>query len=178
MEKNDEALALPNARILSAVYFGVLSILATIVIDILLYIAGIGELIPTFKAVLLATIIAAIFGALFGEKIIHCKKPYNFSAFKWGFLMVLLALPLYDLGFLWLIQEHHAQNFSGASLLNWLLVYGILLLYSFIFAGLWLAIIAGFAAMYLRGHLVYDIMHSDKNEDTLVNRTKKNSEKK
>ncbi len=33
-------------------------------------------------------------------------------------------------------------------------------MYSFALVGVWLAIAAGFAAMYLRGHLVYDILHS------------------
>lgn len=174
MTQHDEALALPNARLLSAIYFGVLAVVATIVIDVLLYLAGIGELIPTFKAVLLATAIAVVFGALFGEKIIHCKKPYRWSAFKWGFLMVLAALPLYDLGFLWLIQGQHSQTFSETSVSNWLILYGILLFYSVILAGIWLAIMAGFAAMYLRARLVYDIMHSDENEVFLVNRSNKN----
>lgn len=178
MPRKDEALALPNARLLSAVYFGLLAIIATIIIDTSLYLMGIGELIPTFKAVLLATAIAVGFGALFGEKIIHCRKPYRVTAFKWGFLMVLIALPVYDLFFLWMMHGHHPETFRGASITEWMGIYLIMLAYSFVLVGFWLALIAGIAAIYLRGHLVYDIMHSDKNEEVLMSRRKKHKPEK
>ncbi|MCC5791676.1 MAG: hypothetical protein JJT82_03595 [Legionellaceae bacterium] len=177
MTRKDEALNMPNARLLSAVYFGLLAVVATIIIDTLLYLMGVGELIPTFKAVVLATLIAVIAGAIFGKKIIYSKRPYQKTAFKWGFLMVLVALPFYDFGFMWVIQHHHPESFSTASLANWLLLYVILLVYSFVLAGFWLAIAAGFAAIYLRGRLVYDIMHSEENEVELSARRKKSKAK-
>jgi hypothetical protein len=158
--KRDEALEISNPRLLSAAYFCLLAVIITIVMDTLLYAMGVKQLIPTFQAVLLAAIFAACFGAIFGEKIIHSPKPYSRKAFLWGFLMVLAALPFYDVIFLYLLNQFHPKLLEGLSAGNVLLAYLSIVLYSFIFAGFWLAITAGFAAMYLRGHIVYDILHS------------------
>lgn len=158
--KRDEALTLSNPRLLSAAYFCLLGVIVTIVINLLLYSFGITQLIPFFQAILLAAVFAACFGAIFGEKIIHSPPPYNRKAFLWGFLMVLVALPFYDLVFLYLINQYHPKLLDGLSAGNILTAYLFIILYSFILAGLWLAIAAGLAAMYLRGHIVYDILHS------------------
>lgn len=158
--KKDEALSISNARLLSAAYFCLLAIVVNIMLDALLYGMGINQLLPTFQAVLLAAIFAACFGALFGEKIIHCPKPYSRKVFLWGFLMVIAALPFYDIFFLYLLNHSHPKILDGLSLGNIILTYFIIILYSFFLAGFWMAIAAGLAAMYLRGHVVYDILHS------------------
>jgi hypothetical protein len=158
--KKDEAISISNPRLLSAAYFSLLAIVVTIMLDALLYGIGIKQLLPTFQAVLLAAIFAACFGAIFGEKIIHCPKPYKRRVFLWGFLMVLVALPFYDIFFLYFLNKAHPKILDGLSLGNVLLTYLFIILYSFLLAGLWLAIAAGLAAMYLRGHVVYDILHS------------------
>ncbi|MBA2651933.1 MAG: hypothetical protein H0U73_06695 [Tatlockia sp.] len=158
--KDDEALDIPNARLLSAAYFALLAVIVTILIDTVIYAIGIKQLIPTYQAVVLAVLFAAGFGALFGEKIIHRPKPYKRKAFLWGFLMVLIALPFYDVVFLYLLNKYHPKMLEGLSFGNIVLAYLFVVLYSFLLAGLWLALAAGFAAMYLRGHVVYDILHS------------------
>lgn len=158
--KRDEALSISNARLLSAAYFCLLAIVLTIMLDALLYAIGIKQLLPTFQAVLLAAFFAACFGAFFGEKIIHCPKPYHRKVFLWGFLMVIAALPFYDIFFLYFLNQYHPKVLDGLSFGNILLTYFIIILYSFLLAGFWMAIAAGFAAMYLRGHVVYDILHS------------------
>ncbi|MBA2709248.1 MAG: hypothetical protein H0U57_01450 [Tatlockia sp.] len=160
MKQDDEALTVPNARLLCGVYFCLLAVIITIIIDSLFYVIGVNQLIPTFQAVLLAAGFAALFGAIFGEKIIHCAKPYSGKSFLWGFLMVLAALPFYDVIFLYLLNQFHPKLIGDLSLGNIFIAYLSIILYSFLFAGLWLAIVAGFAAMYLRGHIVYDILHS------------------
>jgi hypothetical protein len=158
--KRDEALDLSNSRLLAAAYFSLLAVIITIVLDTILYAMGITQLIPTFEALILAFLFAACFGAIFGEKIIHTPKPYGRKAFLWGFLMVIAALPFYDVIFLYLLNKHHPTMLEGLSFGNVVLAYLFVVLYSFLLAGLWLAIAAGFAAMYLRGHVVYDILHS------------------
>ena len=158
--KRDEALTLSNPRLLSAAYFCLLGVIVTIVINLLLYSFGITQLIPFFQAILLAAVLAACFGAIFGKKIVHSSPPYNRKAFFWGFLMVIAALPFYDLVFLYLINHYNPKVLDGLSSGNILMAYLFVILYSFILAGLWLAIAAGLAAMYLRGHFVYDILHS------------------
>lgn len=158
--KKDEALSISNPRLLSAAYFGLLAIIITIMIDTVFYSMGIKQLLPTYQAVLLATVFAACFGAIFGEKIIYTPIPYRRKAFLWGFFMVLAALPFYDIFFLYFLNQYHPKVLDGLSFGNIILSYLFIICYSFALAGLWLAIAAGFAAMYLRGHIVYDILHS------------------
>lgn len=160
MNHEDEALSISNPRLIAAIYFGVLAIIAATIIDSLLYAMGIEQMLPTFATVIWAAIIALCFGALFGKRIIHCARPFRRKAFLWGFLMVLLALPVYDLGFLYLLKINHAHSFAGATAGQLFISYWLILLYSLLLAGFWLALAAGFAALYLRGHLVYDILHS------------------
>ena len=52
------------------------------------------------------------------------------------------------------------MQFAHASLNDLLELYLFVLIYSFIMAGLWLAIRSGIAAIYLRGHVVYYILQS------------------
>jgi hypothetical protein len=158
--KKDEALDISNPRLLSATYFSLLAIIITITIDTILYGIGITQLLPTFEAVILATFLAACFGAIFGKKIIYSPIPYGRKAFIWGFLMVLAALPFYDLIFLYLINLYNPRILEGLTFTHILLAYLFIIFYSFLLAGLWLAIAAGLAAVYLRGHIVYDILHS------------------
>ena len=156
----DEALTISNPRLLSAVYFSLLAIVATLVIDSILYALGMEQIVPTFKAILLAAIIAACFGALFGARIVYSEKPYRKHAFFWAFLMVIVALPVYNIGLLFLLKEQNATLFANATLARLLYLYLFVLVYSFIIAGVWFAIVAGIAAVYLRSHLVYYILHS------------------
>lgn len=158
--KLDEALFISNPRIISAVYFAVLAIVANIIIDALLYAIGIEQLLPVSKAIILAAVVAACFGALFGERIVHSDNPYKKHAFYWAFLMVILALPIYNLGLLYLLREKHMELFAHASFWHLIYLYLFVLVYSFILAGVWLAVIAGLAAIYLRGHVVYYILQS------------------
>lgn len=158
-DEEDNALTLSNPRLLTALYFALLAVIATCIIDTALFLLGAEQFLPLFKAILLAVIVAGCFGALFGKRIVHCHKPYRRKAFLYGCLMVLVALPFYVLGF-FLLQENPALSSANMNLTELIANYLFILFYSFIIAGLWLAIAAGFAAMYLRGHLVYDILHS------------------
>lgn len=157
MKNNDPAITPPNARLLSAVYFGLLAVIATIIIDCVLYSLGVVQIIPFFKAIILAVIIAAIFGAIFGERIVHAHEPYRKHAFFWGFLMVIIGLPFYCVGLVYLLHESRPELFIDTSWGHLLHFYLFILAYSFILAGLWLAIIAGIAAVYLRSYLVYHL---------------------
>ena len=160
MSTEDEALTLTNPRLLTAAYFGLLAILATLVLNLLLYLLGIKQIIPMSDSIALAALVAACFGALFGERIVHCRAPYAKPVFFWAFLMVTLAMPVYNAFLIALLRVHYPAKFFHASLLYILQLYGDSLLYGFIFIGFWFALIAGLAAMYLRAHLVYYLTHS------------------
>lgn len=160
MTKHDEALTLSNPRLLAAVYFSLLAIIATLAIDTALYILGVEQFLPISKEIFLAVIVAASFGALFGKRIVHSQQPYRKHVFFWAFLMVIAALPVYNLGFIYLLKETHASLFAEATLTHIIYLYLFVLGYSFILAGVWLAILAGLAALYLRGYLEYYILQS------------------
>ena len=160
MKTQDEALTLSNPRLLSAVYFSLLAIIATIAIDTVLYNLGVEQLLPISEEIFLAVIVAALFGALFGERIVHSERPYRKHVFFWAFFMVIAALPVYNLGFISLLRSNHASLFNHASLTHVMYLYLLILVYSFVLAGIWLAIAAGLAALYLRGYLEYYILQS------------------
>ncbi|MBA2649020.1 MAG: hypothetical protein H0U75_05355 [Legionella sp.] len=160
MEKTDPALSFQNPRMLAAIYFGLLSVVGTILTNALLISIGIDEAIPIFKAIILGVVVASATGALFGEKIIHCKKPFKIKTFWLGFIMVIASLPLFTLGLVYFITESDSNIFPAAKFHHWFYFYLYTLGYSYLLYGLLLAIASGFAALYLRGYLVYDVLHT------------------
>tara|TARA_Y100000588_G_scaffold390512_2_gene496251 strand:- start:499 stop:1095 length:597 start_codon:yes stop_codon:yes gene_type:complete len=160
MNNKDEALTISNPRLIAAVYFGLLAVIANIVIDTILYAIGVQELLPFFQAIFLAVVVAALFGALFGEAIIHQEKPYKTRVFWLGFLMVIAAIPVHTFGFLFFFESNNSYWFTESSLIYYAKMYLLVLFYGFILFGVWLAIFAGIAAIYLRGHLVYHITNA------------------
>lgn len=160
MKTQDPALSISNPRLLAAVYFGLLSVVGTILIDAFLVSIGIDEIIPVFEAVMIGVLVAGCTGALFGEHIVHCPKPYKARVFFLGFMMVIASLPVFVLG---LIICMHLEHISPAPLLqihSMFYYYITALAYSYVLFGIWLAIASGLAALYLRGQLVYDILHT------------------
>ncbi|WP_133130323.1 hypothetical protein [Legionella yabuuchiae] len=157
-EQKDEALTINHPRLLSAIYFALLAVIANIVVDSILYSVGVQQLLHFFQALILAAVIAAVFGALFGKRIIHCPKPYKKKVFLYGFLMVVSALPVHTLGFLYFFSGTQPHLFDDASLINLIEMYFLVLFYSFILIGFWLALLGGAAAIYLRGRLAYHML--------------------
>lgn len=164
MKGKDPALSFPNPRMLAAIYYGLLSVVATIMIDALISSIGINEVIPIYQSVLIGMAVASSFGALYGEVIIFCPKPYWGKTFWMGFSMIMASLPLFILGVLLMMQQENTTLFVTAKLHNIVYVYLVMLGYSYVVFGFFLGIACGLASMYLRGQLVYDILHVHKNE--------------
>lgn len=164
MKKEDPALTFSYPRLLAAIYFGLLSVVGTILTNALVTSIGVEEIIPVFQAIILGMIVASCTGALFGEMIVHCKKPYKVKTFLIGFFMVLASLPVFDLGLLYFMEESNTKLFSLVKFHDIVITYFIILGYSYILFGFILAICAGLASMYLRGQLIYDILYSDEQQ--------------
>ncbi|KTD74693.1 hypothetical protein [Legionella waltersii] len=160
MKTNDPALSFSNPRLLAAIYFGLLSVVGTILINALLTTIGIEEIIPVYQAVILGMIVSSCTAAIFGESIVHCKYPYKRKVFWLGFAMVMCSLPIFDLGIVFLMREENAKLFAVTSLSSMVLFYLVTLAYSYVLFGVVLAVASGLAAMYLRSQLVYDILHT------------------
>lgn len=161
MKKQDEVFAFSNPRLLSAIYFGLLSVVGTMLINALLSILNIDNGAPLFKAVLWGMFVASCTGAIFGRHIIYCKKPYQIKTFLIGFFMVLISLPVFDFGILLLMQQTKDSLYSISNWHEFVHVFMLIFGYSYVLFGFVLAIGSGLAAMYLRGRLVYDILHTD-----------------
>ncbi len=158
MKKSDQAISCPNPRLIAAIYFGLLSVVGTILINALLTTLGIQEKVPLFEAIILGMVVASCTGAIMGERIIHCPKPYKMKTFLIGFTMVIASLPVFDLGLVLFMKHENSNLLSIAQAHNMIYFYLYVLAYSYIIFGIALAIGAGIAAMYLRGQLVYDIL--------------------
>lgn len=158
MTNQDPALTCPNPRLISAIYFGLLSVVGTVLIDALLISLGIKEIIPVFAAVILGMVVASCTGALMGERIIHCPKPYKARTFLIGFSMVIGSLPIFALGLVFFMLKENSSLLPIAQIQNMVYFYLYVLAYSYILFGIVLAIGAGLAAVFLRGQLVYDIL--------------------
>lgn len=162
MKTEDSALHFSNPRILGAIYFGLLSVVGTILINAFLTLIGIRELVPLFQAIILGMIIASLTGAVCGKRIIYCPKPFVIKTFWIGFTMVLASLPFFALGLVFFMQDSGSSLFSFQNFKDIAYAYLVVLAYSYVLFGVVLAIAAGFASIYLRGWLVYDILHTDK----------------
>lgn len=160
MKKQDPALTFSNPRLLAAIYFGLLSVVGTILINAFLSSMGIEEIIPVFQSVILGMVVASCTGALFGERIILCPKPYKTKTFWLGFIMVIASLPVFDLGLVLFMKEDNSGLFSIAKLHDMVLFYLVVVAYSYFLFGFLLAVACGLASMYLRGQIVYDVLNT------------------
>lgn len=167
MKNSDPALTFSNPRMLCAAYFGLLSVAATLLINAFLAALGIKDIVPLFQAVILGMVVASATGALFGERLLGTEKPYQYKAFWIGFLMVIASLPVFDLGLMYLMQAPYTAYFSFAQFQDIIFSYLKILLYSYLLFGIFLAIASGFAALYLRSQLVYDILYTDEKREKL-----------
>ena len=138
-------------RTIAACYFSFLSMIATLIIQSMLFVFGMGDLIPFFMSFLLAIPIAWMSGMIFGRLIITSNKKSKWRCFLWGFSLLLFALPLYDLCLLFLLHNVHPNMYNlGNGLKDSLILYLIIIIYSFILIGSWLSILSGLAALFLR----------------------------
>ncbi len=160
MKHIDQALRFQYPRLLAAIYFGLLSVVGTILTNAFLDSLGVPEAIPVFQSVLLGMVVAALTGALFGEQIIHCKKPYKTKTFWLGFIMVIASLPVFTLGLVYFIKQADTTLFTFGKFHHVVYFYFMALFYSYLLYGILLAIASGLAAMYLRGRMVYDVMYT------------------
>lgn len=158
--RKDRALKIGNARMLCGMYFALLAVVFTLCLDASLYALGINQMIPLFAGTLVAMFIAWIFGFIFGERIIHAKSPYKARVFGLGFVKTFCALPFYCLGFLVFYLQANPGLWASLNFGGLLHLYLKIIVFSASLIGIWLAILSGLAALYLRAILVYYIYDS------------------
>lgn len=82
MNTQDPALSISNPRLLSAIYFGLLSVVGTILINAFLTSIGIEEIIPVYQSVILGMVVASCTGPFLGKPSFTVKnhikeKPFG-----------------------------------------------------------------------------------------------------
>ena len=146
-------------RTIAACYFTFLSIIATFIIQAMLFLFGMGDLIPFFMSFLLSIPIAWLSGMIFGNAIITSPKKSKWRCFLWGFSLILFALPLYDLCLLFLLHNIHPYMYNlGHGLKDSLILYLFIIIYSFVLIGSWLCLLSGFSAIFLRDHFAPNVL--------------------
>jgi hypothetical protein len=137
-----------HPRFITAAYSVCLGVSCCLLALFFFYTLGLGEMLPSLNSVLLSIPIAACFGAFYGPKMLENRTVK--SSFLLGVIFLVTVLPVYDIGALFLIQS----QFQGTETLqhcltDYLILYGMIVVYSFIFVGSWLSILCGFASICL-----------------------------
>lgn len=165
--------AIKSPRIIGAVYYLCLSVVATLFIQFILYSFQFGHLIPFFWSLLLSLVVAILFGALFGKAIISSSPPYKARCFILGILIVLLSVPVYDIGLLFILKDRHPTMYHVANnIKSYGFFYLFLLIYTYILVASWLCIVSGFASVYLRNAFIPGFIKFSKE----LNEKKKNEQ--
>lgn len=162
-----ESVHIPNPRLLAAVYFALIAIVLTILVNTVLYAAGFDQPMHIVRGILLGGLVAAFFGALFGRRILSVRQPCWPKAFLLGFLMTIAAVPVYDLGLIYLMKDQPQNAFHEPSFEQIVVMYLFVVAESYILAGLWLGLVAGLAAVYLRSKIIYTLLHVEHNPQKL-----------
>ncbi len=145
----DPAKKHQSIRTIAACYFTLLSIMATSLIQLLLFVFGMGDLIPLLMSYVLALPIAWLSGLLFANKIVYAQT--KLKCFLYGVLLILFTLPLYDFFLLFLLQSVHPSMYNlGHGLQDSALLFLLIIIYSFVLIGSWLIVFGGFAALFLK----------------------------
>ncbi len=142
-------------RALAAVYFTFLCFWMNVIIQLTLTVFTVKTMVPVWLTFVIALPTIAIFGAIFGKKIINTKPPYKIKCFFLGVLLFCLSLIVFDAILLLLIKPYQFGLYVFTIKTNkYVVIYLYLLIYSFILLGSWLAILTGLAAIYLRDKMV------------------------
>ena len=136
-----------NIRLIAALYFSSFTVIFNLVVKYFLFVFKSGELLPIYSSTILALVLGALFGALFGRRL-ATPNP-TVKIFANGALLATCMIPLYSLG-LQLIYYFH-NHWMYEKLHQWqdyIVLYGVALLFFTLVAGIWLIPLAGFAALH------------------------------
>jgi len=137
----------PTLRLTSALYFGSFAVVFNLLAKYSLFIFKAGQLLPVFSSTLLAFILGALFGHCFGPRIATAKSSAHM--FAWGALLGLSIIPFYSLGLQFIYYFHNHWMYE--KLHQWqdyFVLYGVVMLFFTLIAGVWLIPLTGLAAVH------------------------------
>lgn len=137
-----------HQTLLASAYTICLGLLATTLVLLFFKALGLGGVLPILPSILLAIVVAGFVGMLFNRTLL--KQQSIKKSFLLGVLFLVISLPFYDLGALFLIKEQfQGTHVLQASLKDYFQLYCLILIYSFVFIGSWLSIFCGFSSIIL-----------------------------
>lgn len=142
-----------NLRLLGGIYFAGLLIIFNIIAKYFVFVFKADLFLPLFSTLFLTLLVGMALGAAFAELIARSQKPW--LAVLLGVLMALLIIPLYSLGLLCIYYLHFPAMF--VQLPHWqdyFVIYGVMMVFFSLIAGIWLIPILGLAALYFKQHVV------------------------
>lgn len=142
-----------NNRLYTLIFTSGLAVLSTSVVLLFFYTVGLHGVLPVLPSYLLAIAISIIWGLVFHKQILkHKSKTHSFLL---GVILLLLSLPLFDLGAIYFIKDQfQGTQLFHANLSEYVTLYVMIVIYSVIFIGSWLSVLCGLASMILRHHLI------------------------
>lgn len=136
-----------NLRLLGAFYFATFATLFNLIAKYFLFIFKTGVPLPFFSSTLLSLLLGALFGSLFSKRLSTPNMP-GLQVFAWGMLLAIAIIPFYSLGLQLIYYVHHHSMYNNLhQWQDYLVLYGVILLFFILIAGIWLIPLAGYAAL-------------------------------
>ena len=144
-----------SLRVTSAIYFVLISIPITVIIQFLLYQANMSGLLSVAVSLLLSVLLAYALGWSFGKVILDTTAPYKLKCFLLGILYCLCFVFIYDVFLVFLLDyKDFTINNQQPGISSYLVAYLYILIYSLITVASWLSILMGLATVYLRRRFI------------------------
>ena len=136
-----------NLRLTAALYFAIFAVLFNLLAKYSLFIFKAGALLPVFSSTLLALLLGAVFGSFFGKHIATATKPGRI--FAWGALLGITIIPCYSLGLQFIYYFHNHWMYEKIhQWQDYFVLYGVVVLFFTLIAGIWLIPLTGLAALH------------------------------
>lgn len=133
-------------KIYSILFAMGLAILAATTVLFFFYSVGLNGILPVWPSFLLAIVISIGWGLIFHKQILFPKN--QFHSFLLGMGLLLLSLPLFDIGALFFIKDQfQGTQLFHANFSEYATLYLMILIYSLIFIGSWLSVLCGLASV-------------------------------
>lgn len=136
-----------NPRPIAAIYFAGITLLFCLLAKYFLIIYEYGSLLPLVYALPMSVLVGGICGALYARRIAAAISASH--AFLWGVLLALTIIPVFSLGLQFVYYLYKPLTYANVhQWQDYLVLYGVLVLFVLIIAGIWFIPILGFAAMH------------------------------
>ena len=136
-----------SPNVVAAFYFAICTFSFNLLAKYFLYIFKMGSLLPLISSSLLSVVLGALFGSLFGQRLAMATKLTHI--FSWGTLLAITMIPFYSLGLQLIYYLHnHAIYQNLHQWQDYFVLYGVMLLFFLLIAGIWFIPFTGVAALY------------------------------